>query len=167
MLTTVRALAAGLILFPLCLLLHELFHLALLGALGGTGTLIVRPWHFEFLPLAIPSLHVTGGPGLDPLRRVLFDLGGPLLATLPLLALAAVLPRPALRAALLANVGILCFFAFLETADYLLDSRLGRDLPLLTWEEFNYGLPLLLLLFVAVRAGRFRTAPEQASIPAV
>jgi hypothetical protein len=158
-----RALAFGVALFPLCLILHELSHLAVLRALGGTGALIVRPWRFEFLPATLPSLHVTGGPGLDPLRRVLFDLGGPLLAAVPLLVLAWLVRERALRAALFANVGILCFFAIIETADYLLDSRLGRDFPLLTWEEFNYGMPLLAVL-VAAFTVRLRVAPLRASI---
>ena len=158
-----RALALGVAIFPLCLGLHELFHLAVLISVGGSGALIVRPWRFEFLPATVPSLHVSGGTGLDLPRRLLFDLGGPLLATVPPLVVARLVREPGLRAALLVNVAILCFFAIIETADYLLDSRLGRDLPLLTWEEFNYGMPLVAILVMAF-ASRFRAAPEHVSM---
>lgn len=162
--TAFRALATGVILFPLCLVSHELFHLGVLKALGGSGALILRPWRFEFLPATLPSLHVSGGPGLDPPRRLLFELGGPLPAALLLLVVARPFREPAFRAALYANVVILCFFAIIETADYVLDWRLGRDFPLLTWEEFNYGIPLLALLAFAGVAGSFRPAPRRASI---
>lgn len=160
-----RAVGLGIALVPACLVLHELLHLVVLGLLGGTGALVVRPWRFEFLPATLPSLHVSGGPALDPLRRVLFDLGGPLLATIPLLVAWRIARDRWTRAALAANVAVLCFFALVETADYLLDARLGRDLPLLTWEEFNYGLPLLMVP-AAVLLAPLRGAPRSLPTPA-
>jgi hypothetical protein len=145
-----RALLLALLLFPAGLLLHELSHLGLLFALGGRGALIVRPWRFETLPLALPSLHVTGAATLALPGRLLFDLGGPGLIGLAALLLAW-RAGGSLRPALAANAFVLFFFALIETADVLLE-RTGADLGLLTWEEFNYGIPLLVILFATATA---------------
>lgn len=142
-----RAFFLAVLLFLPCLLLHELTHLGLLYALGGQGVLIVRPWKFETLPLTLPSLHVAGAATLALPARLVFDFGGPGLVGGALL-LAAGLTRGSLRAALVANAAALFFFALVETADVLLD-RAGSDLGILTWEEFNYGIPVLLMLFAA------------------
>ena len=147
-----RALLAGFVLFPACLFGHEVGHLGLLHLLGGQGELLTRPWRFEFLPLELPSLHVAGGSTLDPPRRLLFDMGGPLLAAVPLLVGLRLIRDGGLRAAFLANAGILVFFAVIETADYLLDLRPGDGLQFLGWEEFNYGLPALAVLAAASMA---------------
>jgi len=160
----VRTLMLGMALFPLCLLAHELGHLAVLRGLGGSGELLLRPWRFEFLPTSLPSLHVSGGRGLDPVRRVLFDALGPLAAALPLLIASRLTRDGPLRAALVANIGILCFFALIETLDYLLDSRLGRDLPVLGWEEFNYGLPLLAVFGAALGVATRPSRPPTSAV---
>lgn len=154
----VRTFLIALVLFPICLLLHELSHLGLLYVLGGQGSLIVRPWRFTALPLALPSLHVSGGGRLGFPLRLVFDFGGPgLVGLLALLALRWT--DGSLRVALLANAGILFFFAIIETADALLE-RAGADLSLLSWEEFNYGVPLLLILF-AVAAQEATLRPRE------
>lgn len=147
-----RTVLLALVLFPICLGLHELVHLGLLFALGGRGSLIVRPWRFETLPLALPSLHVTGAVTLALPARLVFDAGGPGLVGLAALLL-ALSTRGSLRVALLANAASLFFFAFIETADVLLE-RAGSDLGILTWEEFNYGIPVLLILFAATSQAR-------------
>ena len=67
--------------------------------------------------------------------------------------LLALSTRGSLRVALLANAASLFFFAFIETADVLLE-RAGSDLGILTWEEFNYGIPVLLILFAATSQAR-------------
>ncbi|GAC1617413.1 MAG: hypothetical protein NVS9B1_26770 [Candidatus Dormibacteraceae bacterium] len=138
-------LALGVVIFPAALLLHEVFHLVLLAALGGHGLLVVRPWRFQFLALALPSLHVSGAEGLAFSRRVIFDFGGPGLAALLVAAAGFAARTPAPRTALYANAAILIFFAAVETADYLLDWIPALNLPFLGWEEFNYGVPLLVL----------------------
>ena len=96
----------------------------------------------------------TGGPREhlsasvnDFLRSALAAaLAGVLLALLTL----AVHDRTA-RAALLANLVILGFYALIEPLDVILDAA-GADLRFLLWAEFNYGVPLLIALVAATLA---------------
>ena len=62
---------------------------------------------------------------------------------------------------------ILIFFAIIELGDLLLEVVWKTDLPLLTTPEFNYGVPLLVIvlttLSVAVMSivqGRGRPIPD-------
>ena len=54
---------------------------------------------------------------------------------------------------LLANLGILGFYAVIEPLDVLLDAA-GVNAPFLLWAEFNYGVPLAVLLVTAVLVSR-------------
>ena len=53
------------------------------------------------------------------------------------------------RAAIGANVAILGFYALIEAADLLLEQLGDFDLGILTTPEFNYGVPLLIMLVAA------------------
>ena len=73
---------------------------------------------------------------------------GPALAAVPLIALWAGVRETAPRLALWANVLILLFYALIETGDLFLE-RMDHDISLLTTPEFNYGVPLLIILVTA------------------
>jgi hypothetical protein len=128
-------------------------HLVALYAMGYQGTLVVRPWRFTFLPITVDSFHAQPAQALGFAPHLLFDFAGPALAAL-LLGLLALRVRDSLaRTALLANLAILGFYAAIEPLDVLLDSaRLGA--PFLLYAEFNYGVPLLVLLTLTWRAAR-------------
>jgi hypothetical protein len=146
------ALAAGVALLPVGLVLHELFHVAVLFPLGDTGRLIVRDWAFTFLPLSLPALHVQVDRPLAFVPHLVFDLAGPALAAVPFALLAAATGNRALRWALLGNAVALCFFAVIEPADLLADLSFGAAPPFLLWAEFNYGVPLLIVVLAAILA---------------
>jgi hypothetical protein len=54
---------------------------------------------------------------------------------------------------LVANLAILGFYALIEPVDVLLDAA-QVPAPFLLWAEFNYGVPLLILLAAAYLASR-------------
>ena len=124
---------------------HEVMHLVVLYAIGGTGSLIVHAWRFAFLPLTVDAFHAQPTRPLGFAAHLLFDFAGPALAALLLAPLAATVRGAAPRAALRANLAILAFYAVIEPLDVLLDAA-GVPAPFLLWAEFNYGVPLLILL---------------------
>jgi hypothetical protein len=143
-------LVAGLLLLPVGLLLHELLHLAVLYSLGDTGRLIVRDWAFSVLPLTLPALHVQVDRPLATVPHLVFDFAGPGLAATAFAALAAAIRSRPLRGALVANAAALAFFAVIEPADVLADLAFGTSPAFLLWAEFNYGVPLLIVLLAAI-----------------
>jgi len=150
-----KAFLLALVIFPVALLAHEGMHLVVLVGLGGHGDLIIRSWQLALADASLPAFHVTGGDALDPGRHLLFEFGGPALAAVPLAILAWQARPGAVRSALVANVAILAFFALLEPAYELLER--GFTPPaFLIWPEFNYGVPLLLMLVFALRLRRAR-----------
>jgi hypothetical protein len=146
------ALVVGLLLLPVGLILHELLHLAALYPLGDSGRLILRDWAFTFLPLTLPALHAQIDHPLATVPHLVFDLAGPGLAAMTFAVLAAASGNRALRSALVANAAALAFFAVIEPADLLADLVSGRSPSFLLWAEFNYGVPLLIILLAAVLA---------------
>ncbi len=128
-------------------------HLVALYALGGSGALIVHAWRFAFLPITVESFHAQSAAPLGFTAHLLFDFAGPALAALLLAPLAAAVREPAARAALLANLAILAFYAAIEPLDVLLDAA-GVGAPFLLWAEFNYGVPLLVLLATSLTVSR-------------
>ena len=128
-------------------------HLVALYAVGGTGSLVVRPWAFTFLPLTVDSLHAQAAAPLPFAAHLLFDFAGPALAMLLLGILTLAVGGRLARSALVANLAILAIYAVIEPLDVLLESA-GRDAPLLTWAEFNYGVPLLILLATSMLVAR-------------
>jgi hypothetical protein len=131
---------------------HEVMHLLVIYAVGGQGSIIVRPWRLGLAGATIYSLHAQPAQPLDLLRQTLVNFFGPALAAVPLVALWVAVRERTARIALGANILILVFFAVIETADVLFDERLSFDVPLLTTPEFNYGVPLLIIVLAAVLA---------------
>ena len=139
--------------YLIALATHEVMHLVALYALGRTGTLIVHGYRFTFLPLTVDSFHAQPGAPLDPTTHLLFDFAGPALAMVLLGVLAWTVRGRLASAMLLANLAILGFYAVIEPLDVLLDAA-GVQAPFLLWAEFNYGVPLLILLFASMAVSR-------------
>jgi len=128
-------------------------HLVALYAMGGTGSLIVQGWRFTFLPITVYSFHAQPAAPLAFGPHLLFDLAGPALAAVLLGLLALSVGGGLARAVLYANLTILGFYAVIEPLDVLLDATTGGA-PFLLWAEFNYGVPLLVLLLTALLVSR-------------
>jgi hypothetical protein len=146
-----------LLLFGAALLVHEGGHLAAIHAVGGEGVLIVRPWRLSFLGGQIYGLHAQPLTPLNPMQQLLVNLGGPLLAAVPIALLLRLARRPAARIALGLNLGVLLFYAVIEALYVVLESGFGLEGEWLTAAELNYGLPALVTLAVLALAA---TSPE-------
>jgi len=132
---------------------HEVMHLVALYAIGSSGTLIVHGWRFTFLPITVYSFHAQPAAALAFGPHLLFDFAGPALAALLLGLLAAAVRDRVARTVLVANLAILGFYAVIEPLDVLLDATVGGA-PFLLWAEFNYGVPLLVLLAASLLVSR-------------
>jgi hypothetical protein len=132
-------------------------HLVALYAIGSSGTLIVHGWRFTFLPITVYSFHAQPAAPLAFGPHLLFDFAGPALAALLLGLLAVAVRDPLARGMLVANLAILGFYAVIEPLDVLLDATVGGA-PFLLWAEFNYGVPLLILLAATLRVSRLAPA---------
>jgi len=143
--------------YVVALAVHEVMHLVALYALGGEGTLVVHAWRFTFLPITVQSFHAQPAQALAFWPHLIFDFAGPALAALLLGFLTVAVHDPVPRTALAANLLILAFYAVIEPLDVALDAA-GAPAHFLLWAEFNYGVPLLILLAAsalpAVRLGR-------------
>jgi hypothetical protein len=60
--------------------------------------------------------------------------------------------EPAVRTALAANIAIRAFYTLIEAGDFLLESVAQVDAGILTTPEFNYGVPLLIILVATYTA---------------
>ena len=129
---------------------HEVMHLLVIYAVGGSGSIIARPWQLGLVNFSIYSLHAAPAQPLDVTRQTIVNLLGPLLAAVPLAALLVYVREPVPVAALIANVIILVFYAAIEAADVILESVYNTDVAWLTWPEFNYGVPALIIVLTAV-----------------
>ncbi|TMD34782.1 MAG: hypothetical protein E6I95_05185 [Chloroflexi bacterium] len=133
---------------------HEVMHLLVIYAVGGHGSIIVRPWHTGVFDGTIYALHAQPDQPLGIVQQLLVNFLGPALAAVPLAFLLAYVREPVVRLALWANIAILAFYALIEAGDLLLERQFDFDLALLTTPEFNYGVPALIILiamFVAAR----------------
>ncbi len=128
-------------------------HLVALYAMGSSGSLVVHGWRFTFLPVTVDSFHAQPAAPLALGPHLLFDFAGPALAALLLGLLAAAVRDHVARAVLVANLAILGFYAVIEPLDVLLDATTGGA-PFLLWAEFNYGVPLLVLLAASLLVWR-------------
>jgi hypothetical protein len=138
---------------------HEVMHLVALYAMGGQGVMVVQGWRFTFLPITVDSFHAQPAQPLALVPHLFFDFAGPALATLLLGMLTLVVEEPVPRTVLYANLLVLGFYAVIEPLDVLLDAA-GHDAHFLLWAEFNYGVPLLILLAASTWVTlRFRDAP--------
>jgi hypothetical protein len=149
-----QTLLLSLLLFLVAFATHEVMHLLVLYAVGGTGALIVRPWHMALFDATTYALHVQPDQPIGLTRQLLVNFFGPALAAVPLAILLLYVRGRAVRIALAANVAILVFYAVIEAGDLWLESKFEIDAPILTAPEFNYGVPALIILvgmFIAFR----------------
>ena len=146
----IRVLVLSLLLFVAAFGAHEVMHLLLIYAVGSQGAIIVRPWHFGYLDVTVAALHAQPAQQLDVVRQSIVNFFGPVLAAVPFAALLVYVRGMVPMAALIANVVILVFYAVIELGDLLLEQVWDIDLSLLTTPEFNYGVPLLVILLTVV-----------------
>jgi len=146
----VRVVILSLLLFVAAFGAHEVMHLLLIYAVGSQGSIIARPWHLGYLDFSIWSIHAQPTAPLDVVRQSIVNFFGPFLAAVPFAALAWYVRQPIAFAALVANVVILVFYAGIELGDLLLEQVWNADVSLLTTPEFNYGVPLLVILLTGL-----------------
>jgi hypothetical protein len=147
-----QTLLLSLLLFVVAFATHEVMHLLVLYGVGGTGALIVRPWHMGLFDTTTYALHVQPDQPIGLARQLLVNFLGPALAAVPLAVLLLYVRGRVVRIALAANVAILVFYAVIEAGDLWLESAFGIDAPILTAPEFNYGVPALIILLATYRA---------------
>jgi len=145
-----RVIVLSILIFVAAFGAHEVLHLLVIYAVGSQGSIIVRPWRLGYLDFSIYALHAQPAQQLDVVRQSLVNFFGPFLAALPFAGLLIYVREPIPLAALIANVVILVFYAVIELGDVLLESVWKVDVPLLTTPEFNYGVPLLVIVVTAV-----------------
>jgi len=145
-----RVIVLSILIFVAAFGAHEVLHLLVIYAVGSQGSIIVRPWRLGYLDFSIYALHAQPAEQLDVVRQSLVNFFGPFLAALPFAGLLIYVREPIPLAALIANVVILVFYAVIELGDVLLESVWKVDVPLLTTPEFNYGVPLLVIVVTAV-----------------
>ena len=152
-----RVVVLSLLLFIGAFGTHEVMHLLVLYAVGGHGSIVVRPWRMGLFDATIYALHAQPDEPIGLVRQLLVNFLGPVLAAVPLAVLLAYVHEPVVRIALWANVAILVFYATIEAGDLVLESVYEFDLPILTTPEFNYGVPALIILIGAFVAFRHKT----------
>ncbi len=145
-----RVLILSILLFVVGFGAHEVLHLLLIYAVGSSGVIVARPWEMGYLPFSIWSLHAQPAEQLDVFRQSIVNFFGPILAAIPLAALLFYVREPVPVAALVANVIILVFYAVIELGDLLLEQVWNTDFTLLTTPEFNYGVPLLVVVLTVL-----------------
>lgn len=145
----VQTVVLSLVVFALAFGAHEVMHLLVLYAVGGHGSIIVRPWRMGMIDASVGSLHVQPDQPIGLFRQLLVNFLGPVLAAIPLAVLLMYVRDPVARAAIGANAAILGFYALIEAADLLIEQLSDFDLGVLTTPEFNYGVPLLIMLVAA------------------
>src|SRR5260370_7230579 len=126
-----RTLLLSILLFIAAFGTHEVMHLLVLYAVGGTGSIIVRPWRLGLVDATIYSLHVQPDHPIGVLRQLLVNFLGPALAAVPLAVLLSQVREPVARIALAANVAILAFYAVIDAAYLLPPSPRTLALPTL------------------------------------
>jgi hypothetical protein len=161
---SIRVLILSVLIFAGAFGTHEVMHLLTIYMVGGSGSIIVRPWQLGLVNFSIYSLHTQPAQPLDVTRQAIVNFAGPMLAAVPLAALLFYVREPVALAALIANVVILVFYAGVETADLLLEQVQHVDVAWLTWPEFNYGVPALVIL-ITVLTVRLLSAIRGRRIP--
>ena len=145
-----RVLILSLLIFVAAFGAHEVMHLLLIFAVGAQGEIVARPWQLGFVNFSIWSLHAQPTSQLDVVRQSIVNFFGPFLAAVPFAALLLYVREPVPMAALIANVVILVFYAVIELGDLLLEQVWNTDVKLLTTPEFNYGVPLAIILLTTL-----------------
>src|SRR5260370_32826163 len=113
-------------------------HVLVLYAVGGTGSIIVRPWRLGLVDSTIYSLHVHPDHPIGVLRQLLVNFLGPALAAVLLAVLLSQVREPVARIALAANFAILTFYAFIEPGYLLLESAGRFHFPILSTPDSHY-----------------------------
>ncbi len=147
-----RTLLLSVLLFVGAFGTHEVMHLLVIYAVGGHGSIIVRPWRMGLFDATIYALHAQPDQPLGLVQQLLVNFLGPALAAVPLAVLLIYVREPVVRLALWANIAILAFYALIEAGDLLLERQFDFDLGLLTTPEFNYGIPTLIILIAMLMA---------------
>jgi len=145
-----RVLILSLLIFVAAFGAHEFMHLLLIYAVGAQGEIVARPWQLGLVNFSIWSLHAQPTTQLDVVRQSIVNFFGPFLAAVPFAALLLYVREPVPLAALIANVVILVFYAVIELGDLLLEQVWNTDAPFLTTPEFNYGVPLAVIVVTAL-----------------
>ena len=145
-----RVLVLSLLLFVAAFGAHEVLHLLLIYAVGGSGAIVVRPWRLGYVDLTIYALHAQPSQQLDVVRQSIVNFFGPFLAAVPFAAVLYYARHPIAVAALVANVVILIFYAAIELGDLLLEQVWHTDVPVLTTPELNYGVPLAIIVIASL-----------------
>lgn len=140
-----RVLILSVLLFVVGFGAHEVLHLLVIYAVGSSGSIVVRPWHMGYVDFTIYALHAQPSEQLDVFRQSIVNFFGPFLAAVPFAVLVWYVREPIPRAALVANVLILVFYAAIELGDLLLERVWNTDVAALTTPELNYGVPLLII----------------------
>ena len=161
---SIRVLILSILIFVGAFGTHEVMHLLTIYAVGGSGSIIVRPWQLGLVNFSIYSLHAQPAQPLDVTRQAIVNFAGPVLAAVPLAALLLYVREPVAVAALIANIVILAFYTVIETGDLLLEEVQHVDVAWLTWPEFNYGVPALVIL-ITVLTVRLLSAIGSRRIP--
>lgn len=102
-----RALLLSLLPFVAAFGTHEVMHLLVLYAVGGHGSIIVRPWRMGLFDATIYALHVQPDQPIGLGRQLLVNFFGPALAAVPLAVLLLYVREPIVRIALWAIVAVL------------------------------------------------------------
>ncbi len=121
-------------------------------SVGSDGSIVARPWHLGYVNLTIWTLRAEPASHLDAVRQSIVAFAGPFLAAVPLAALLWYVREPIPMAALIANVIILVFDAVLGVLVVLLQNVWSTQVALLTTPEFDYGVPLAVVLLTALAA---------------
>ena len=146
------------LLFFVGFVIHEGLHLAVIRLVGAQASLVVRPWRFNYLPLTLPSVHAQPLPPLDFDRQLAVNFFGPAPAALIFMAAMFWVRDRRWSLALAANAAVLVFYALIEAGSLIAEAH-GVDPGVLEMEEFNYGVPLLLLVLAALLAAAGRYPP--------
>ena len=147
---SVRVFILSLLIFAGAFGTHEVMHLLTIYAVGGSGSIIVRPWRMGLVDFTIYALHAQPDHPLDVTQQAIVNFAGPFLAAIPLAALLFYVREPQVVPALIANIVILVFYSIIEAGDVLLERVQHVDVSYLTWPEFNYGVPLLIIIVTAL-----------------
>src|SRR5712664_4832921 len=101
---SLRTLVLSLLIFAGAFGTHEVMHLLVIYAVGGTGSIVVRPWRLGLADVPIYALHAQLAEPLGLTHQALVNFLGPALAAVPLIALWAAVRERTARFALWANV---------------------------------------------------------------
>jgi len=173
-----KAFLLAALLLPVAMAAHEVMHAVIWWMLGVRSVVVVRPWTLQFPPVTLPSLHAArpgpgglGGPDVAvPLAEsVANNVLGPLVVAVVLTVLWLSVGRSSrvARAALLANVAALLFFALIEGAYPLLDVWNDDVADVLLVPDLNYGGALLVMLAAIAASLRGGRSPSARSVVSV